>query len=159
MNYIIHPLSKKESKSLITLIEGSGLAEPGSTLWATRLDKHTTLYLVDKTRPIWVEASSHRFPYISVADRFARMASEVWVDQGAAAKVSVGADLMSPGVVKVGEFRGEFVLVRDPGNAVVAVGRWCDGFREMLSQRHGKVVLNLHHPEDRIVQAVKQMLG
>ncbi|MEM3670514.1 MAG: PUA domain-containing protein [Thermoprotei archaeon] len=158
MNLILHPLSKKEAKPFILLFTPAGLLVDNASIWAARVDKHTTVYFLNKQSPVWIETSEYSFPYIGVAEKFAQTLSEVWVDDGAAERVALGADLMAPGVVRHKDTTNRLTLIRRADGAVIAVGAWVENYLEALRQKHGKVALNIHFNGDRLDRTLKQAL-
>lgn len=106
------------------------------------------LILVDGSVSL-LEEGGKLLPFVGRADGLRR---RVVVDMGAVPHLARGADVMSPGVVRVeGEIRpGEVVAVVDERHGkVLAVGEALVAGEEMRGGR-GKVVRNLHHVGDPV---------
>ncbi|MEM2865854.1 MAG: DUF1947 domain-containing protein [Candidatus Hadarchaeales archaeon] len=96
-----------------------------------------------------LEEGGKLLPFVGAAEGLGR---RVVVDMGAVPYLARGADVMSPGVVRVeGEIRpGEVVAVVDERHGkVLAVGEALVPGEEMVG-RKGKVVKNLHHVGDAV---------
>lgn len=77
---------------------------------------------------------------------------KVVVDMGAIRFLCNGADVMAPGIVEVDEFdEGSLVVIRDVtyGKAL-AVGKAFMSSSEIISNKNGKAVKNLHYVGDKL---------
>ena len=77
---------------------------------------------------------------------------KVVVDMGAIRFVCNGADVMAPGIVEVDEFdKGSLVVIREVtyGKAL-AVGKALMSSGEIISNKNGKAVKNLHYVGDKL---------
>ncbi|MDW8034335.1 MAG: PUA domain-containing protein [Nitrososphaerota archaeon] len=73
----------------------------------------------------------------------------VVVDKGAVEHIVKGADVMIPGVVKYSEFRkGDPVAIVSEEYIVIAVGIALQDSESISKERKGKIVKNLHNPND-----------
>jgi len=73
----------------------------------------------------------------------------VVVDRGAVEYVVKGADIMMPGVVKHSEFsKGEPVAVVSEEYIAIAVGVALQNSEKIVKNGKGKIVKNLHRPND-----------
>lgn len=73
----------------------------------------------------------------------------VVVDKGAVEYVAKGADIMMPGVVKHSEFsKGDPVAVVSEEYIAIAVGMALQDSGKIVKERKGKIVKNLHRPND-----------
>jgi len=105
-----------------------------------------------------LEEGGKLLPFVGRAEAFGL--KKVVVDMGAVPHLARGADVMSPGVVRVeGEVRpGELVAVVDERHGkVLAVGEALVPGGEMVGKR-GKVVRNLHHVGDRSWRLAEEAL-
>lgn len=90
------------------------------------------------------------YPYLggSYLDSLPR----VVVDMGAVRFVCNGADIMAPGITMVDDFdAGSLVTVRDVSHGkALAVGKALKSSLEIMSDKSGKVVQNLHYVGDKL---------
>ncbi|MCQ8897908.1 MAG: DUF1947 domain-containing protein [Hadesarchaea archaeon] len=115
------------------------------------------LILVDGS-VLLLEEGGRLLPFLGRAGEWGL--KRVVVDMGAVPHVAGGADVMSPGVVRVeGEVRpGELVAVVDERHGkVLAVGEALVPGGEMVGRR-GKAVRNLHHVGDRSWRLAEEAL-
>ncbi len=160
MNYLLHQLSKRDVERLVPLLSTTSYDRRKNTIWAFRLDRHTSAFLIDKKTPFLVEVHGDIVPYINSASHFEAMLSKFFVDQGAADRVIEGADLMSPGVTRYElNFKTKLGVVYSPAVEAIAVGKLDADADSKLQQRHGKVLFNLHHRGDWIQRAVAEVTG
>lgn len=107
------------------------------------------VYFLDD-RIEFIEDENGLYPYLggSYLDYFPR----VVVDMGAIRFVCNGADVMAPGIVEADEFEVDaLVVVRDVTHGkALAVGRAGKSSAEILSDRRGKVIKNLHYVGDKL---------
>ena len=98
----------------------------------------------------FIEDENGLYPYLggSYLDYFPR----VVVDMGAIRFVCNGADVMAPGIVDADEFEASaLVVIRDVTHGkALAVGKAVKSSDEILSDRRGKVVKNLHYVGDKL---------
>ncbi len=112
------------------------------------VEEERRLILVDGSVSL-LEEGGKLLPFVGEAEGLGR---KVVVDMGAVPYLVRGADVMSPGVVRVeGEIRpGEVVVVVDERHGkALAVGEALVSGGEMVG-RKGKVVRNLHHVGDSV---------
>lgn len=115
------------------------------------------LILVDGS-VLLLEEGGRLLPFLGRAGEWGL--KRVVVDMGAVPHVAGGADVMSPGVVRVeGEVRpGELVAVVDERHGkILAVGEALVPGGEMVGRR-GKAVRNLHHVGDRSWRLAEEAL-
>ena len=98
----------------------------------------------------FIEDENGLYPYLggSYLDYFPR----VVVDMGAIRFVCNGADVMAPGIVDADEFDADaLVVIRDVTHGkALAVGKASKSSDEILSDRRGKIVRNLHYVGDKL---------
>ena len=81
----------------------------------------------------------------------------VIVDMGAIPYVCKGADIMSPGVVKIdGDFmKGDLVVIRDVNHGkALAIASTLVSSKEFTGMKKGKAFKNLHYVGDKIWDAI-----
>ena len=111
--------------------------------------KKKKVYFLDD-RIEFVEDENGLYPYLGGS--YLGFLPRVVVDMGAIRFVCNGADIMAPGIVEVDEFdAGSLVVVRDVthGKALV-VGKANKSSLEIMSDKRGKVVENLHFVGDKL---------
>ncbi|MEM0359457.1 MAG: DUF1947 domain-containing protein [Candidatus Hadarchaeales archaeon] len=141
-------LRKSEIRELKERVEKELGLEVEGKRFEVMEEKGRRLILVDSSLSL-LEEGGKIFPFLGWADRLKR---KVVVDMGAVPHLARGADVMSPGVVRVeGEIKpGEIVAVVDERHGkALAVGEALVAGGEMMG-RKGKVVRNLHHVGDAI---------
>jgi PUA domain protein len=80
------------------------------------------------------------------------------VDMGAVPYVCNGADIMSPGIVRiVNDFdQGDLIVIRDTKHKkILAIGKALLSSNNMRETKKGKVILNLHYVGDKLWDAIK----
>ena len=107
------------------------------------------VYFLDE-RIEFVEDENGLYPYLGGS--YLCFLPRVVVDMGAIRFVCNGADIMAPGIVEVDEFdAGSLVVVRDVTHGkALAVGKANKSSLEIMSDKRGKVVENLHFVGDKL---------
>ncbi len=98
----------------------------------------------------FIEDENGLYPYLGGS--YLDFLPRVVVDMGAIRFVCNGADVMAPGIVTADEFQvGALVVVRDVTHGkALAVGKAGKSSGEILSDRRGKVIKNLHYVGDKL---------
>jgi predicted RNA-binding protein (TIGR00451 family) len=157
MNFIVHPLSKRDLEKIDAYLTLFGFDKKKDTIWSTRIEKHVLVFLANKKTPFLIEKDGLLFPFIEYAKKAEAMCSQMWIDDGAAERVAQGADLMAPGVIRFEERRSNVVLIKALNDDVVAIGLLEEDFKEKVANRHGRVAQNLHSKGDRMYKLIKQI--
>jgi predicted RNA-binding protein (TIGR00451 family) len=157
MNFIVHPLSKKDLEKIDAYLSLFGFDKKKDTIWSTRIEKRVLVYLVNKKNPFLIEKDGLLLPFIEHAKKTEEICSQMWIDDGAKERVAQGADLMAPGVVRLKEKQNNVVLIEALDNSVVAIGLLENDFKEKIADGHGKVAQNLHHRNDRLYKLIQQI--
>ena len=107
------------------------------------------VFILDE-RIEFIEDMNGVYPYLggSYLDYFPRAV----VDMGAIRFVCNGADVMAPGIVETDEFDADaLVIIRDVTHGkALAVGKAGKSSLEILSDKRGKVIKNLHYVGDKL---------
>jgi PUA domain protein len=107
------------------------------------------IYIFDDVME-FIEDENGLYPYLggSYLDCLPR----VVVDMGAIKFVCNGADIMAPGIEEVDEFNaGSIVAVRDVTHGkALAIGKARKSSTEIISNKKGKVIQNLHYVGDKL---------
>jgi len=116
------------------------------------------IYLSDK-RPILVRIDGMLSPTLIFTDMF-QFLPEIVVDMGAIPYICSGADVMSPGIVRVvGSFKNnDFVLIKDERhNETLAIGIALLDSKSMIISKQGKMIKNINYVGDKIWSIIKSL--
>ncbi|WP_291765773.1 PUA domain-containing protein [Caldivirga sp. UBA161] len=82
----------------------------------------------------------------------------VKVDEGAVKPIATGADVMRPGIREfTGSFKsGDIVLVKSPGERIIAVAVSLYSSDEVANMSRGKVLKNIHHVDDGVWRLISE---
>ena len=118
------------------------------------IDSDTSLLAADgiaavQTRGVFI-------PFLREPELLAKFPS-VTVDMGAIKYVCNGAKVMRPGIVSIGDFKKEdIVVVKDQiHNKMLAVGLALEDSESAKSMTKGYVIDNLHYISDKVWEAFK----
>lgn len=94
------------------------------------------------------------FPSLKLILQKPDLLPSVTVDKGAIKFVVNGADIMRPGITKVDDFKKEdfVVIVDETLSKPIAVGKAIFSSDELMEQKSGKVLLNIHFVGDEFWQ-------
>lgn len=97
-------------------------------------------------------------PLLTETDTLERF-SHVVVDMGAVRFICKGANLMRPGITKMGEFdTGDIVCIKDESNGkYLAVGRAVMSSRDAVDIQNGQILENLHYISDKVWESAKEI--
>jgi len=110
-------------------------------------------------KPLLAKSGSAFFPTL-VFDEVFSFLPRIVVDMGAVPYVCKGADVMAPGVVDIeGRFKeNDLLLIVDERHGKpLAIGVALFDSQAMKTQRHGKIVKNIHHVGDKLWDALKKI--
>jgi malignant T-cell-amplified sequence len=148
---ILERISKALSLSQADLLEDN------SSLQVTNLDPGSRVFFVDDL-PAFIEFGAEVFPTL-VNERVLNKLSSLTVNMGAIPHVCNGADIMSPGVIKVnGVFSSGMivVIVEEKFSKKIAIARALVSSDEIIGKKQGKAAENLHYIGDKYWKAIKQ---
>ncbi|MEM3038946.1 MAG: RNA-binding protein [Thermoplasmata archaeon] len=149
-----HRLSRKEARSLQEQFIGSLGFSPvlsEDSLDVAETEKHSVV--LEGNTVVGFFKNDRLFPTVRCLLRAPPDKRYVTVDMGAVKFVASGADVMAPGIVDVDRMirEGDTVWVRDERNGrPIAVGIALRSGDEMLADKKGKAVKNVHHAGDDI---------
>jgi len=107
------------------------------------------ILLLNRTPALIVFPDGRIIPHLQGLGRIT-VCPIVVVDKGAVEYVAKGADVMIPGVVKHSGFsKGEPVAVVSEEYVAIAVGVALQGSEKITKGARGKIVKNLHKPNDK----------
>jgi len=107
------------------------------------------ILLLNRTPALIVFPDGRIIPHLQGLGRIT-VCPIVVVDKGAVEYVAKGADVMIPGVVKHSSFsKGEPVAVVSEEYVAIAVGVALQGSETITKGARGKIVKNLHKPNDK----------
>lgn len=107
------------------------------------------IYIFDDVME-FIEDENGLYPYLGGS--YLDFLPRVVVDMGAIRFVCNGADIMAPGIEEVDEFNaGSIVAVRDVTHGkALAIGKSRKSSTEIISNKKGKVIQNLHYVGDKL---------
>ena len=138
-------LSKREIKELNEKIDWIGL-EINKKDNIIYFKEDMEYYLWNNLISFFVY-DNHILPSLKLVLKYNLDIPSVYVDKGAIPFVIKGADIMRPGIVNVDEFKdNSFVIVRDEtAKKPIAIGLSILSSNELMNERNGKVIKNIHH--------------
>jgi PUA domain protein len=158
-----HLLREREAKELLSTFTarlGIDLQEVlGREPKIEKLDFPKSTLLIISERPLLFRAGGETLPTLLFDELLARL-PRVTVDMGAVPHVCNGADVMSPGVVRVdGSFeKGSLVVIADEKHGrYLALGESLVNSDDLRKRGHGKVVRNIHYVGDHVWNAAKSL--
>lgn len=107
------------------------------------------VYIIDD-RIEFIEDENGLYPYLGGS--YLDIVPRVVVDMGAIRFVCNGADVMAPGIVEVDTFEADsIVIIRDVTHGkALAVGKANKSSTEIMNDKKGKVIKNLHYVGDKL---------
>ena len=98
----------------------------------------------------FIDDENGLYPYLGGS--YLDVLPRVVVDMGAIRFVCNGADVMAPGIVEVDEFNADsIVVIRDVTHGkALAIGKAGKSSAEIISNKKGKVIQNLHYVGDKL---------
>jgi len=149
-----HRLSRKEARALQEQFIGSMGFSPvlsEDSLDVAETEKHSVI--LEGSLVVGFFSNDKLFPTVRCLMRAQPDKRYVTVDMGAVRFVAGGADVMAPGIIDADRSirEGDTVWVRDERNRrPIAVGIALRSGEEMLADKKGKAVKNVHHAGDDI---------
>jgi PUA domain protein len=149
-----HRLSKKEVRSLEQeLIASTGFSPffEGLQIDVAETDKWTVI--LDSDGIVGIYINDRPFPTIRGLLRAKPSTRHITVDMGAVRHIANGADVMAPGIVDADASikQGDIVWVRDEKHRKpISVGIALMSGPDMIANRQGKAVKNVHYVGDEI---------
>lgn len=157
-----HPLSTKDLKALL-----DEAARVAPTI-ANHIDKKKAIELLElesgerlfyqNGKPLLIEHSGKIMPSLAMPQELLDALPKVVVDMGAVRFVVNGATIMAPGIrsVQEGVKIGDVVLVVDEKYSKgLAIGVLLMERAEILGNKKGKAVKNVHHVGDEVWNSTK----
>ncbi|MHA1213853.1 MAG: PUA domain-containing protein [Candidatus Hodarchaeales archaeon] len=149
-------ISSKQKKDVVSQIRAPGLSQSvlkKNVQFISYNEDKNMQFLYDSDRQLnFFEFQGQFLPTIQFIRKHETLKfPEVHVDQGAVKHILNGADIYTQGITSViGEFdKQEFVLIKNPQKAVLALGQAMFSSQELTSVK-GKGIRNLHHLGDFI---------
>ncbi len=158
-----HSLKSKEAKQILNEVS-ERLKVNVDTFFGLKVNVEVVevdfgqIYLVDG-KPLLFKVGAQTLPTLLFQD-FALRAPKVVVDMGAVPFVCKGANIMSPGIVRVeGEFnKGDLIVVVDEKHGKpIALGESLYDSETARNVKQGVVVKNFHFVSDKIWNFVKTL--
>jgi len=110
------------------------------------------ILLLNRTPALIIFSDGRIIPHLQGLGRIT-VCPTVVVDKGAVEYVVNGADVMIPGVVKHSSFsKGEPVAIVSEEYVAIAVGVALQDSEKIVKEARGKIVKNLHRPNDRFFE-------
>jgi len=110
-------------------------------------------------KPILIEMGDKLYPTINILNRVKECLPKIVVDQGAIPHIINGADVMAPGISQIiGDFKENSIvqIVEKSHNMVIAIGVSIFSSDAIRNMRRGKVIINIHHVNDKLWETLKQ---
>jgi len=157
-----YPLRKKESakvKNAVCLKFGKTLCDYVKEAKRTSVLKfNDTIVVLIDDYPSFItdEYYSELIPTLFLIMKLgSKNFKYVRVDEGAVPHILNGADVMIPGITDYSEFdKGDTLVVKDPKNTVLAVGRAIINSSDLQERRKGKAVKMIHYAGDKLWKAL-----
>lgn len=139
-----HTLSKQDKKRLNGILENA--FDLKKDYLVTHLANKIELYKLDG---LWVYFSVDQRLYPTLSNFNSCKFKTVFLDKGASAPLSRGADVMAPGILKYIDMcprfsKDETVGIEIIDEGLIAIGRTIKSYDEMLSHKEGVVIETLH---------------
>ncbi len=159
------PLKSKESRAVLQKIcsqlKIEGLMEKQKKILVEEITSDNLPKLVVVNGEIvFIEMKGKYVPALKSLPRLKISLPRVTVDMGAVPHVVNGANVMAPGVTKVSNTvtTGDVTLVIDEKNRVpIAIGFALKSKDEILKERRGPVIKNVHYVGDRIWELTEKL--
>jgi len=133
---------------------GSLIRDNVKTVSSAELEDGTIIYLIERDIAFAVK---DKIILPTLNNNMIEDLPSVIVDMGAIPYVCKGADVMSPGIVKIeGEFeKEELIIVRDVNHGkALSIGKALVSSENMVNMPKGKAIKNLHYVGDKIWAAI-----
>jgi len=133
---------------------GSLIRDNVKTVSSAELEDGTIIYLIERDIAFAVK-DSIILPTLN--NNMIEDLPSVIVDMGAIPYVCKGADIMSPGIVKIEEEfeKEELIIVRDVNHGkALSIGKALVSSENMVNMPKGKAIKNLHYVGDKIWAAI-----
>ena len=133
---------------------GSLISDNVKMVSSAELEDGTVIYLIERDIAFVVK---DKIILPTLNNNMIEGFPSVIVDMGAIPYVCKGADVMSPGIVKIeGEFeKEELIIVRDVNHGkALSIGRTLVSSVNMENMPKGKAIKNLHYVGDKIWAAI-----
>ena len=133
---------------------GSLISDNVKMVSSAELEDGTVIYLIERDIAFVVK---DKIILPTLNNNMIEGFPSVIVDMGAIPYVCKGADVMSPGIVKIeGEFeKEELIIVRDVNHGkALSIGKALVSSENMENMPKGKAIKNLHYVGDKIWAAI-----
>jgi len=158
-----HLLKDREVRELLTEFTARFGVDLRAVLEAEpkieKIDFPKSTLLIINERPLLFRIGEETLPTLLFDELLARL-PRLTVDMGAVPHVCNGADVMSPGVVRVeGSFeKGSLVAIVDERHGrYLALGESLVNSDDLRTRGRGKVVRNVHYVGDHVWNAAKSL--
>jgi len=158
-----HLLKDREVRELLTEFTARFGVDLRAVLEAEpkieKIDFPKSTLLIINGRPLLFRVGGETLPTLLFDELLARL-PRLTVDMGAVPHVCNGADVMSPGVVRVeGSFeKGSLVAIVDERHGrYLALGESLVNSDDLRTKGRGKVVRNVHYVGDHVWNAAKSL--
>lgn len=114
-------------------------------------------FLFINNKPLFFYHENKLIPSLKILLEGASILPKVVVDKGAIKFVVNGADIMRPGIVRCDEFTNNsiVVIIDETYGKPLAIGLVSLNSEELMKEKEGKVIKNIHYIGDEIWEKIK----